>query len=191
MPGKRPPTQRASRPQPQPRSGFVAVGWVRTPHGIRGELTVEPLTDFPQRFQPGATVWASGVPYAVRRARTHRKALLVELEGIDTRDQAETMRGLLLEVPEKELPRLAEGQYYRFQILGMDVVDREDRPLGRIEEVLETGANDVYVVRGPDGELLLPAIDAVVKEVDVAARRMVVELLEGLEHRQSKPPRRP
>jgi 16S rRNA processing protein RimM len=164
---------------------------VRAARGIRGELTVAALTDFPQRFQPGATVWASGASYTVRRARAHRRALLLELEGIDTRDQAETLRGLLLEVPVKELPPLAEDQYYRFQILGMDVVDREDRPLGRVEEVLETGANDVYIVRGPDGELLLPAIDAVVKEVDVAAKRMVVELLEGLELRHSKRPRRP
>lgn len=191
MPGKRTPARPTSRAQPQPRRGFVAVGWVRAPRGVRGELTVAPLTDFPHRFQPGATVWVSGTPYVVRRARTHLKALLLELDGIDTRNQAETLRSLLLEVPEKELPPLAEDQYYRFQILGMDVVDQRDRPLGRIEEVLETGANDVYVVRGPDGELLLPAIDTVVKEVDVAAKRMVVELLEGLEPRQAKRPRRP
>lgn len=191
MPGKRPPKRPTSRTPPQPRSGFVAVGWVRAPRGIRGELTIDPLTDFAGRFQPGATVWASGVPYAVRRARSHRRALLLELEGIETRDQAETFRGLLLEVPEKELAPLAEGQYYRFEIIGMDVVDREDQSLGRIEEILDTGANDVYVVQSADGELLLPAIDAVVKEVDVAGRRMVVELIEGLERRPHKRPRRP
>ncbi len=190
MPPKQPPKKPASRPPPQPRSGFVAVGWVRAPRGIRGELTVDPLTDFAGRFHPGATVWASGTPYAVRRARSHRRALLLELEGIETRNQAETFRGLLLEVPEEELAPLTEGQYYRFQIIGMDVVDREDQPLGRIEEILDTGSNDVYVVHGPDGELLLPAIDAVVKEVDVAARRMVVEPLPGLEPRPRKQQRR-
>lgn len=164
---------------------------VRASRRLSGELTVTPLTDFPQRFQPGATVWAAGVAYTVRGSRPHRNALLVTLEGIETEGQAQSLSGLLFEVPEEELPRLAEGQYYRFQLLGMDVVDREGQPLGRIEEVLETGANDVYIVRNREGELLLPAIDAVVKEVDLSARRMVVELMEGLERRPRKrPPRR-
>jgi 16S rRNA processing protein RimM len=149
VPGKRPPSQPASRPEPQPRPGFVAVGWVRAARGIRGELTVEPLTDFPQRFQPGATIWASGTRYAVRRARPHRRALLLELEGIATRDRAEALRGLLLEVPEEELPSLPDGQYYRHQVLGMAVVDREDRVLGRIEEVLETGQTEGHAGLSP------------------------------------------
>ena len=160
------------------------------PRGVRGELKVEPLTDFSRRFQPGATVCASGVTYTVRRARPHRGALLLELEGIETREQAETLRGLLLEVPEEGLASLPQGRYYRFQILGMEVVDREGRSLGRVEEVLDTGANDVYLVRDREGELLIPAIDSVVKEVDVAGRRMVVELIEGLERRPHKGPQR-
>jgi len=164
------------------------VGWVRAPRGLRGELTVAPLTDFPQRFQPGATVWAGGVSYTVRRARPHRGALLVELDGVESRNHAEALRGLLLEVPEGELAPLGEGQYYRFQLVGMDVVDREGASLGRIAEVLETGANDVYVVRSEQTELLVPAIDTVIKEVDVAGRRMVVELMEGLERRPLKRP---
>ncbi|MCH8993553.1 MAG: 16S rRNA processing protein RimM [Chloroflexi bacterium] len=181
----------ASPPLPRPRKGFVAVGLVLAPRGLSGELTVTPLTDFPQRFQPGATVWAAGAPYTIRSSRPHRNALLVELEGIETESQALALRGALFEIPEEELPPLAEGQYYRFQLLGLDVVDREGQPLGRIEEVLETGANDVYIVRNAEGELLLPAIDAVVKEVDLSARRMVVELMEGLERRPRKrPPRR-
>ncbi len=162
---------------------------MRAPRGVRGELTVDPLTDFPRRFQPGATVWVGRAAYTVRRARSHRRALLLELEGIDTREQAGALRGLLLEVPEQDLSPLGEGQYYRFQILGMEVVDRDGQPLGRIEQVLDTGANDVYVVRNEEGELLIPAIDAVVKEVDVAGRRMVVELMEGLERRPPKRPR--
>ena len=188
MPHKPAPRQPGPRSLPQPHPGFVAVGWVRAPRGVRGELTVDPLTDFPQRFQPGAAVWAGGAPYTVRRARPHRRALLLELEGIETREQAEPLRGLLLEVPDEELAPLGENQYFRFQILGMEVVDRDGRPLGRIEEVLDTGANDVYIVRSPAGELLLPAIDSMIKEVDVAGRRMVVELMEGFERRPRKPP---
>ena len=176
-------------PTPEPREGFVAVGYVRGPHGLRGELTVEPLTDFPQRFRTGAVLWAAGHEYTVRHARPHRDALLLELDGIDSREQAGTLRGLLLEVPETELAALAEGEYYRFQLVGMEVVDVGGTALGRIEEVLDTGANDVYIVRSAEGELLLPAIDSVVKDVDVAGRRMVVELIEGLERRPLRPPR--
>ena len=161
---------------------------MRGPRGLRGELAVTALTDFPKRFQPGAALWAAGVRYTVRRARPHRGALLLELDGIDSREQAAPLRGLLLEVPEHELAPLADGQYYRFQVLGMQVVDPAGRSLGCIEEVLDTGANDVYIVRSAEGELLLPAIDEVVKEIDVEGRRMVVELLEGLERRA--PPRR-
>jgi len=189
VPKKRTPGRPAS-PSPQPREGFVAVGLVRAPFGVRGELIVDSLSDFAQRFRRAATLWAAGVSYTVRRARPHKGALLLELEGVESRAEAEALRGALLEVPEGELPALAEGQYYRFQIMGMDVVDRAGRPLGRIEEVLDTGANDVYVVRDAEGDLLLPATDAVVKEVDVAGRRMVVELLAGLERKPHPQPRK-
>jgi 16S rRNA processing protein RimM len=177
---------RAPRPlpkRPEPRPGFVAVGFVRGPHGLLGELKVEPLTDHPQRFQRGASLRAGDRTYTVRSSRMHQKTLLLQIEGIDTRGQAETLRDLLLEIPETELPALAEGEYYRYQLMGMEVVDRDGQSLGRIEEVLDTGANDVYAVRNSDGELLLPAIDTVVKQVDVAAGRMVVEVPAGLERR--------
>ncbi len=186
MPGT---TPKPSARQPEPQTGFVAVGLVRAARGVRGELSVDPLTEFPQRFRPGSVIFARGAPYTVRRARSHRGALLLELEGIASREQADALRGALLEVPQKELSPLAEGQYYRFDIVGMAVVDHEGAPLGRIEEIVETGANDVYLVRNDDGDLLVPAIDTVIKEVDVAGRRMVVELVAGLE-RKPHPRRR-
>jgi 16S rRNA processing protein RimM len=178
-----PGTPRPHPRRPEPRPGFVAVGFVRGPHGLRGELKVDPLTDHPQRFQRGAALWAGDRTYTVRSSHMHQKTLLLQIEGIDTRGQAETLRDLLLEIPETELPALAEGEYYRYQLLGMEVVDAEGQSLGRIEEVLDTGANDVYAVRNSDGELLLPAIDTVVKQVDVTAGRMVVEVPTGLERR--------
>ena len=172
------------RPQPpEPRPGYIAVGFVRGPHGLNGELKVEPLTDHPQRFQPGATLQAGDRACKVLSSRLHQKALLLQIEGIDTRAQAESLRDLLFEVPESELPALAEGEYYRYQLIGIEVVDGEGQPLGRLAEVLDTGANDVYAVRNDEGELLLPAIDTVVKQVNVAAGRMVVEVPAGLERR--------
>jgi len=180
VPRKRTP---AKPHHPQPRAGFVAVGFVRAPRGVLGELSVEPMTDFAERFQPGAAVWAAGVSYTVAGARPHRDALLVQLEGIESRGQAEPLRGLLLEVPDVTLTPLEQGRYYRFQIVGMDVVDTEGAPLGQIQEVLETGANDVYIVHDAESELLIPAIDSVVQDVDIDANRMVVRLLDKMERR--------
>ena len=190
MPRKR--TERpVRRSSPQPRPGYIAIGLIRSTRGVRGELSIEQLTDFPERFQPGAAVWVDAAPYTVRRARPHRAALLLELEEIETREQAERLRGLLLEVPEAALSSLEEHRYYRFQIVGLEVEDTDGISLGRVEEVLETGADDVYIVRNAEGDLLIPAIDTVVKLVDIAAGRMVVEPLAGLKRRPPTPPRQP
>ena len=183
MPAKRPSGKKAD---PQPRKGYVAVGFVRAPHGIQGELAIDPMTDFPERFLPGSVVLAGDTKYTIRGVRTHQKALLLTLDGIDTRTKAEALRDRLLEVPEGDLPPLEEDAYYRFDIIGLQVVDEAGTILGKIEEVLETGANDVYIVRDAESELLIPAIDSVVKEVDLETRQLVVELIPGLERRPLK-----
>lgn len=181
MPAKRPshPPKQTSRIEP--RAGFVAVGVIHRAHGVRGELSVESLSDAADRFAEGATLWIDGERYKVQQTRPAKRGLSLKLASIDTRDAAEALRGKLLEIPEEALEPLTEGEYYRFQLVGMDVVDLEGRALGRLEQVLATGSNDVYVVRGPAGELLLPATDEVIREVDVAGKRLVVELIEGLE----------
>ena len=152
------------------------MGRVAAPWGVRGDLKVEPLTDFPERFRRGAALWLRGRRCEVERSRWSRGLVYLALSGIDSRDAAEELRGALLEVPENELTPLPEGQYYQFQVLGLEVRTPEGDLLGRLVEVLSTGANDVYVVRGGSKELLIPAIDDVVKEVDVAGGRLVVEL---------------
>lgn len=180
------PEQRASSSKPEPREGYIAVGYVRRPRGKYGELSVEPLTEIPDRFAPGATLLAGGRPYTILTSRPHRGAILIEFEGIASPEQAERLRGLVLEIPEAELGALEEDRYYRFQLIGMEVVDGEGNALGRLEEILETGANDVYVVRDAESELLVPAIDTVIKDIDVEGRRMTVELIAGLERRPLK-----
>jgi 16S rRNA processing protein RimM len=157
---------------------------VRAPHGIRGELRIDLLTDSPDRFAEGNSVWILGAPRAILGARPYRMMMaIIEIAGVETRNDAEALRGALLEVPESELADLHEDEYYRFEIVGLDVFDGAGRALGKIERIIDTGANDVYAVVNDEGELLLPAIDSVVREVDVEGGRMVVELLEGLERR--------
>jgi 16S rRNA processing protein RimM len=163
----------------------VRVGVIATPFGIRGELKVQPLTDFPARFRPGQLLWLQGEPRRIERSRWDKNDVVVKLEGIETRTQAEGLRGETLMIP--EAAALDSDRYYLHDIIGLRVVDAAGETLGKVEDVLSTGANDVYVVRGDRGELLLPAIDDVVKEVDLAAGRLVVELLEGLEFHKSVP----
>ena len=158
----------------------MAVGLVAAPWGVRGDVKVQPLTDFPERFQPGATLWVRGYRHKVQRSRWSRGLVYLGLRGVDSRDAADKLRGALLEVPETDLPPLPEGQYYRFQIVGLEVWTPQGDALGRVEEVLSTGSNDVYVIRGGPRELLIPALEDVVKEVDLEGGRLVVEPLTEL-----------
>ena len=148
------------------------------------------MTDFPDRSLPGSVLLAGDVKYTILGVRAHKKTLLLALEGIETRNQAEVLRNKLLEVPENDLPHLDQDEYFRFDIIGINVVDENGRSLGNVEEVIETGANDVYIVRDADSELLIPAIDSVINKIDVAEHRMTVTLLDGLERRPLKRPRR-
>jgi 16S rRNA processing protein RimM len=173
-----------------PTPGYVAVGRIVGPWGLRGDLKVEPLTDFPQRFAAGRSLCLGGVAYSIERCRWQRGRAILKLAGIDSATAAETLRDRLLEVPEEELRPLGEGEYYHFQILGLEVRTTAGEVLGRVEQIISTGSNDVFVVRGQRGEVLIPAVDDVVKSVDPAAGRIEVEAVEGLlpaERRTNRP----
>ena len=152
-----------------------------------GEVVVEVLTDFPEAL-PGKTVTilfegADTPPdrLAVDSMRWHRGRLLLRLAGLHDRAAADGLRGALIQIDASQAEPLAEGQYYHHQIVGLRAVTSDGELLGRVSAVLETGANDVYVVETPEsGELLLPAIRSVVQRIDLQAGEMIVHLLEGL-----------
>jgi 16S rRNA processing protein RimM len=168
-----------------PEFRYLAVGRVVRAHGIHGEISVTVLTDFPERF--GTTEWVylgnevEATPYRIEKYRWHKQNVLLTLAGVTDRTQAEQLRGQFVQVPIEEAVPLPEGSYYLYQLVGLDVITTEDQFLGTITQILETGANDVYVVRG-DGqqEVLIPAIADVVKTVDLEKGRVIVELIEGL-----------
>jgi 16S rRNA processing protein RimM len=171
-----PPKRNAPASQREPDKGFVAVGRVQAPFGLKGELKVTSLTDNPDRFRPKAKVWAGQQPVTLATVREAGVFVYVTLKVFPDRSSVEKFRHALLQVPESELPELEEGEYYRFQLIGLSVVARDGTLLGVLEEVIETGATDVYRVRTPDGpDLLLAATDDVVLSVDLAAKRMVVD----------------
>jgi 16S rRNA processing protein RimM len=163
----------------------VTVGRILAPHGIRGELKVQPLTDFPERFEAGSRLWLNGEERTVQRGRWAGRSVILKLRGLETRNEAEALRGAALTVPQPaEL--VDEGVYYLHDIIGLSVFDTSGETLGALEEVFSTGSADVYVVRGDRGELLLPALDDVVTEVDIPGGRIVVSVPEGLEFQRSK-----
>jgi 16S rRNA processing protein RimM len=168
----------ASRPKPQraPDDGFIAVGRVLSPFGLKGELRVQILTDNPQRFAAKSRLWAGRQSVTVASARFAQGAVFLTLKGFRDRTSVEPFRHALLQIPEADLPPLAEGQFYRYQLIGLTVVDRQGDVLGTLQEIIETGANDVYRVGRPDGaDLLLPALDDVVISIDLTAKLIVVD----------------
>ena len=166
----------------------VTVGRVLSPHGLRGEVKVESLTDFSQRFRKGSKLWLAGVERTVELGRIQGKTVILKLEGVNSRDAAEALRGAELTVPDL-LEITEEDVYYQHDILGIRVEDEAGNELGKVDDVLSTGSNDVYVVHGERGELLLPALDDVVKQVDLDARRIVVDVPEGLGFQAKGPPK--
>ncbi|MDR5710211.1 MAG: ribosome maturation factor RimM [Armatimonadota bacterium] len=161
----------------------LRIGTITRPHGLRGEVRVLPDTDLPDRFQALRRVLVAGsegeVPYEVESVRPHGRFFLVKLRGVESREAAEALRDGELCIPEEEASPLPEGTYYVADILGLEVRTTEGEVLGRVREVLRTGANDVYVVAG-EREILLPAIEDVIQEVNLGSRYMVVRLLPGL-----------
>ncbi|GIL09262.1 MAG: ribosome maturation factor RimM [Chloroflexota bacterium] len=182
--------ERASGPAEAQPAGprYLLLGEILRPHGVRGELRMRILTDFPERI-PGLAAVYVGVgpaapdvkPYSVEHMRMHQAYGLLKLRGVDDRDQAELLRDLLVMVPLENAVPLEPGEFYLYQLIGLAVETADGTALGTLRDVIETGANDVYVVASPaHGEVLLPAIDEVIVRIDIAAGVMVVNLIEGL-----------
>lgn len=159
---------------------FLTIGRVVAPWGIKGAVKVEVTTDFPERFATGKTVYLNEQPRQIEWSQRSRQMLIVKLAGIDTREQAEKLRQAELEIPAAEAMPLPAGEYYQYQILGLEVWTRTGRHLGRVVDILATGSNDVYVVDTTQGEVLIPAIQDVVLDIDLDQRRMTIEPIEGL-----------
>lgn len=162
---------------------YLVVGFLRRPHGVKGEMLMDVHTDFPERLKTGMTVFVGDEyrPMVIASRRPHAAGMLVRLRGIKTPEEAGLYRNTWVYVPTADRPELPEGEYYHHQLIGLNVVTDEGRELGLLVDILETGANDVYVVRDANGtEVLLPAIPPVILEVRLADRQIRVHLLDGL-----------
>ena len=159
----------------------LTIGRVSGVFGVGGELKVHIESDFPERFEALRRVFLCGDEHMTEGARLHRGIALLKLQGIDDANAAAELVGCDVEVALADAVPLQPGKYFIFQIEGLQVETTDGERLGTLSEVLQTGGNDVYVVRRPDGgELLVPAIKQVVKQIDLERGTMQVGLMEGL-----------
>ena len=174
---------------PEGEPDLVVVGRIGRPQGIKGEVTVEVRTDDPEaRFAPGATLLSDDGPLTVAQSRDHSGKLVVLFDGVADRNDAELLRGRVLQVDARTLPPLDdEDEYYDSQLIGLDVEQSDGTCLGTVLDVLHLPQGDVLAVERPTRlttpkgpELLIPFVKEMVPVVDLAGHRVVVELPEGL-----------
>ena len=177
-----PPRSRNSEPTPDTPDGAVIVGRIIRSHGLDGSLRIQSLSDNPARFQAGSTLTVAGSTRTVASCNHLPDGhALLRLEGLNDPYAARRLSGEWLIAPTDSDPQLPEGEYYHYQLVGLTAITDQGENLGTVQEVLETGSNDVYVVASDSGEeVLLPAIEQVVKEIDLASGKMLVHLLDGL-----------
>ncbi len=159
----------------------LTLARVSAPHGVHGEVRIRVDTDIPENLQSGRRVYLDGrgEPREIEALHLDGRPR-IKLRGINTREAAEALRGAELVIPIHEAVPLPEGRFYAVELLGVHVVDTRGDSLGTIRDVLVTGSNDVYVVSGPDGEVLVPATSEVVQEFNPKTRQMTIYMLEGM-----------
>ncbi len=167
---------------------YLLLGEVLRPHGIRGELRMRVLTDYPERIATLEQVFVGANPedsnktaYAVEHLRMHHEYGLLKLKGVDDRNQAELLRDLFIMVGIEHAVPLEDDEVYLYQLIGIEVRTDAGDVLGKISDVLETGANDVYIVDSPTyGEVLIPITPHTLLETNIDEGFVIVKLPEGL-----------
>lgn len=167
-------------------SELLAVGRVIRPHGIRGALVVEVISDVPERFSNGCRLIcrlpdARTLEVAIESTARMGNRLLVHIAGVDNRNSAEKLRGCYLFIPAGDADELRDGEYWMHQLIGLTVLDHEGACLGRVEEVRDNPAYELLVVKNSEGkEFLVPFVKRFVKAVDIPGSAVTVSLIDGM-----------
>lgn len=165
------------------QSALITVGVISKPHNLQGTLKIFPITDFPERFLKRKEILVENQGrldlMQITDVSLHQGYILLNLLGIDNLEKAEGLRGAYLKVAESQLETLEKGHYYIYQLVGLQIKDQQGNVIGILEEILKTGANDVYVVKTEAGkEILIPALKKIVKKIDIDIGEIIVELQE-------------
>lgn len=176
----------ALQPAGSPPTGepvFLVVGKIHRAHGLNGDVVFDVITDFPERLRPGIVVYTGDdhIPLVINRRRWHSSNMLVRFDGYENPEDVALLNNLYVYVRADDRPPLPEGEYYHHQLLGLDVIDDQGQKLGKLVQILETGANDVYIVKPDSGkDILLPAIEDVIQKIDLENSVLVVHIIPGL-----------
>ncbi|MCF8067223.1 MAG: ribosome maturation factor RimM [Desulfobacterales bacterium] len=167
------------------KNNLISVGKIIGAHGIKGDLKIYSYAEDLSVFEQDGTILIRTTDgrekrYPVLWAKPHSRTVLLSLESVNGRDQAEALKGAELFIEKESLPSLEDGTYYWADLIGLDVFTADENHLGILVSIMPTGSNDVYVVKGKAGETLVPALESVVLEIDLDKKMMRVELPEGL-----------
>jgi len=163
-----------------PDSDFITIGRIVALWGVKGKVKVQIETDFPQRFSPGEHVFVDGKPLTIADVSWHRNRLIVKFSTIDSAQDAQQLRGKSIDIRQSQVQPLAKDHYYYYQLIGLEVRTASGEHLGNVKEILSGQSNDTYVVQGTKGEILIPAIEDVVKSVDLERGLIEIEPIAGL-----------
>ncbi|NLT95754.1 MAG: 16S rRNA processing protein RimM [Clostridia bacterium] len=162
---------------------MIKVGQILTTYGHKGEVKIFPLTDNPERFKKLKYVFLQlpdGMKKVhIEKVRVHNNLVFIKFTEVPDMTAAEKLRGLYITIEEEQLVDLPEDHYFLFQIIGLDVYEN-DLYLGKITDVVQTGSNDVYIVKNNQKEILIPALKSIIKVIDLKEKKMSVSLPEGL-----------
>ncbi|MGN1301956.1 MAG: ribosome maturation factor RimM [Clostridia bacterium] len=164
---------------------YFEIGQIVNTNGLKGIVKVKPFTDNIKEFEAFESIYvqkkAELIEFKIESVRYSKNMVLLKLKGIDDIDAAEALRNLYIKVRREQLPKLQENSYYIVDLLECEVVTVDGEILGKMDDVFNTGSNDVYVVKNEEGkQILLPAIKEVIKNVDIPNRKITVKLMEGL-----------
>lgn len=164
---------------------YLRVGVIASTHGLKGEVKVFPTTDEPERFRKLKKVFLDTgkeyLPLKIKSVKFFKNQVILKFDEFQDINEVEKYRGKDLLIDREQALPLAENENFIVDLINMDVYDEEEQRLGTLTDVLQTGANDVYVVETEEGkEILLPAIPSCILEVDVEAAKMIVRIPEGL-----------
>jgi 16S rRNA processing protein RimM len=164
----------------------VLIGKIVGTHGVKGTSKIQLYVESLDVFEPGATLLLRRPDGSENRneiiwVKPHTHGALLALKHIVNREKAKALVGSELYIDRARLPKLDENTYYWFDLIGLNVYTTEDRYIGRLDSIIETGANDVYVVKKDDREILIPALKSIVRVIDIKQNIMQVELPDGLE----------
>ncbi|MEC4686317.1 MAG: ribosome maturation factor RimM [Nitrospirota bacterium] len=165
-------------------SSLVSIGRIVKSRGVKGEFIVLPLTFSLERFDDVSRVYIKFddeiKEFTIEYSKPYGRTVIMKLRGINSPEDAAALRGGQLMVPEEESPPLPDGVYYYYQIIGLRVFTVDGEYIGRVTDIIETGSNDVYVVREGEKEYLIPAIKDVVRDIDIRNKRIVISPEAGL-----------